>query len=207
MMQSNSDAIMRALDAMNQKLAKLDTIDEVQATVTRLEQQQQDQQAAIQRLENRELDRGRGPPPQGVHGDRPPKLHRIDFPKFDGKADPLLFINKCESFFHQQRILAEEQVWLASFHLEGPAQQWYIRVQREEGTPPWRRFTELLNLRFGPPLRSCPLGKLAACRRTGSVADYSERFLDLLAHAGPLTEPQQVQLFTKGLQEPLSIDV
>ncbi|WVZ53447.1 hypothetical protein U9M48_004387 [Paspalum notatum var. saurae] len=73
--------------------------------------------------------------------------------------------------------------------------------------PPWRRFTELLNLRFGPPLRSCPLGELAACRRTGSVADYSERFLDLLAHAGPLTEQQQVQLYTKGLQEPLSIDV
>ncbi|WVZ53446.1 hypothetical protein U9M48_004386 [Paspalum notatum var. saurae] len=101
MTQPNTDAIMRALDAMNQKLTKLDTIDDVLATVACLEQQQQDQHTAIQRLENREFDRGHVPPPLGGHGDRPPKLHRIDFPKFDGKSDPLHFINKCESFFHQ----------------------------------------------------------------------------------------------------------
>ena len=27
---------------------------------------------------------------------------------------------------------------------------WYIQVQTDEGTPSWRRFTELLNLRYGP---------------------------------------------------------
>ncbi|WVZ83703.1 hypothetical protein U9M48_030824 [Paspalum notatum var. saurae] len=32
-------------------------------------------------------------------------------------------------------------------------------------------------------------------------------FMDLLPRAGPLSEPQQVQLFTAGLQEPLAIDV
>ncbi|WVZ49394.1 hypothetical protein U9M48_000760 [Paspalum notatum var. saurae] len=116
--------------------------------------------------------------------------------------DPLLFINKCESY-----VIEEEKVWLASFNMDAATQQWYMRLQREEGTPPWRRFTELLNLRFGPPIQSNPLGELAACRRSGSVEDYSTRFLDLLARAGPLSEGQQVQLFTAGLQEPLSIDV
>jgi hypothetical protein len=63
---------------------------------------------------------------------------------------------------------------MASFNLQDAAQLWYIQIQREEGTPHWRRFTKLLNLRFGPPLRSNPLGELAACKRTGSVVDYQE---------------------------------
>jgi hypothetical protein len=35
------------------------------------------------------------------HGDRPPRFQKLDFPKFDGKSDPLTFINRCESYFVQ----------------------------------------------------------------------------------------------------------
>jgi hypothetical protein len=84
---------------------------------------------------------------------------------------------------------------------------WYIQVQTDEGTPSWRHFKELLNLRYGPPLRAAPLAELAECRRTGTVAEYQDRFQALLPRAGPLTEAQWVQLFTGGLQPPLSIDV
>jgi hypothetical protein len=76
----------------------------------------------------------------------------LDLPRYDGKADPMLFINKCESYFRQQRTLAEERVWMASYNLEDVAQLWYIQLQEDEGTPPWGRFKELLNLQFGPPL-------------------------------------------------------
>ena len=54
--------------------------------------------------------------------DRPPKFQKWDFPRFDGKTDPLLFINKCESYFRQHRSSPEEQVWMASYNLEGIAQ-------------------------------------------------------------------------------------
>jgi hypothetical protein len=27
-------------------------------------------------------------------------FQKMDFPKFDGKSDPLVFINRCESYFH-----------------------------------------------------------------------------------------------------------
>ena len=135
------------------------------------------------------------------------KLHKPDFPKYDGQGDPLSFIHRCEQFFRGYRVLEEEKVWMASIHLLDAAHIWYMHIEKDNGTPSWRRFTELLNLRFGPPLCANPLGDLAACRRTGSVADYSEQFLSLLAHAGPLTESQQVQLFTVGLQPPVSIDV
>ena len=141
------------------------------------------------------------------HNDRPPKFHKMDFPRYDGKTDPLIFINRCESFFHQQRIMEEEKVWMASYNLEDGAQLWYMQIQTDMGTPTWRRFKELLNLRYGPPLRSAPLAELAECRRTGTVADYMDRFQALLARAGPLLEEQRVQLFTGGLMPPLSLDV
>jgi hypothetical protein len=141
------------------------------------------------------------------HNDRPPRFQKMDFPKFDGKSDPLAFINQCESYFHQQRIAEEEKVWMASYNLEAGAQLWFMQIQRNEGTPSWRRFTELLNTRFGPPLRSNPLGELVACRRTGLVVEYQDRFEALLPRADALTETQKVQLFTAGLQPPLSLDV
>jgi hypothetical protein len=134
----------------------------------------------------------------------PPRFQKLDFPKFDGKSDPLIFISRCESYFHQQRIMEEEKVWMADYNLEDGAQMWWIQVQQDEGVPGWRRFTELLNLRYGPPLRSAPLFELADCRRTSTVMEYQDRFQALLARAGTLDESQRVQLFTGGLLPPLS---
>lgn len=96
---------------------------------------------------------------------------------------------------------------MASYNLEGGAQMWYIQVQADEGTPSWRRFAELLNLRYGPPVRSNPMEELMACKRTSTVAEYQDRFEALLPHVGPLEERQRVQAFTAGLGPPLSIDV
>ena len=131
----------------------------------------------------------------------------MDFPRYDGKSDPLIFLNRCESYFHQQRIMEEEKVWMASYNLEEGAQMWYIQVQEDEGIPSWRRFKDLLHLRYGPPLRSNPLHELASCKRTGTVADYQDRFQALLPRVGRLDEEQRVQLFTGGLQPLLSLDV
>jgi len=141
------------------------------------------------------------------HQDRPPRFQKLDFPRYDGKSDPLIFINRCESYFHQQRIMEEEKVWMASYNLEEGAQMWYIQIQQDEGILSWRRFKDLLHLRYGPPLCSNPLGELAACKRTGTVVEYQDGFQALLARVGRLDEEQRVQLFTAGLQPPLSFDV
>jgi hypothetical protein len=139
------------------------------------------------------------------HHDQSPRFQKMDFLRYDGKSDPLIFINRCESYFHQQRIM-EEKVWMASYNLEDRAQLWYIQVQTDEGTPSWRRFTELLNMRYGPHLRSAPLFELADCRRTDTVEEYQDRFQALLPRAGTLKE-QCVQLFIGGLLPPLSLEV
>jgi hypothetical protein len=116
--------------------------------------------------------------------DRPPRFQNLDFPRYDGKTDLMLFINKCESYFRQQRTMTEERVWMASYNLEDVAQLWYIQLQEDEGMPPWGRFKELLHLRFGPPIRSAPLFELAECRRTGTVEEYANRFQALLLARG-----------------------
>jgi hypothetical protein len=189
------DSTKRLMEAI---LKRLDVLETVGMWLDRLEAGQQD----LLRTRAPDLLHLRKEGPMGST-----RFHKLDFPTFDGGGDPLPFLNRCEHYFRGQRTLEEERVWLAAFHLQGPAQQWYMRLERDEGVPGWRRFCELLDLRFGPPLRANPLGELVACRRTGSVAEYQERFLALLTRAGPLTEDQQIQLFVAGLQEPLSIDV
>jgi hypothetical protein len=139
--------------------------------------------------------------------DHPPKFQRMEFPRYDGKSDPLIFINKCESYFRHQRTMPEEKVWMASYNMDDVAQLWFLQLQEDEGTPPWGRFKELLNLRFGPALRSAPLFELTECRCTGSVEEYSNRFQALLSRAGRLQESQRVQLYTGGLLPPLSHQV
>lgn len=76
------------------------------------------------------------------------------------------------NFFRRQRTMEEEKVWLASYHLTGVAQQWYYQLERDEGVLSWSRFAEFINMRFGPPIRSNPLGKMVHLRRTGAVEEY-----------------------------------
>jgi hypothetical protein len=136
-------------------------------------------QAVLERLESSQENHGQTFMPFNrntkVHGT--PKLHNPDFHRYNGQGDPLSSIHHCKQFFHSYRVLEEEKVWMASIHLLDAAHTWYMHIERENGTPSWRRFTKPLNLRFGPLLRANPLGDLVAsrCRRTGLVTDYSEQ--------------------------------
>lgn len=78
----------------------------------------------------------------------------MDFPRYDGKSDLLIFINRFKFYFHQQRIVEDEKVYMASYNLEEGAQMWYIQIQQDEGIPSWHRFTNLLKLCYCPLLRS-----------------------------------------------------
>ena len=68
-------------------------------------------------------------------------------------------------------------------------------------------FKSLCQQRFGPPLGTNHLAELARLPFRGSVSNYQETFRMRLAHAGPLSAAQQVQLFTGGLPQPLRTDV
>jgi hypothetical protein len=130
----------------------------------------------------------------------------LDFPKFEGKEDPLIWLNRCEQFFWGRRTDEAFKVWLAAYHMVGVAQEWYMQLERDEGMPSWLRFKECCNLRFGPPIRSNPLGEIARLWQSGTVTEYVAKFLSL-AHNDPLLTKLQVQLFTSGLTDLLRVDV
>jgi hypothetical protein len=47
--------------------------------------------------------------------------HKLAFATYDGKEDPLPWLNRCEQFFKGQRTLDSEKTWYASYHLIGTA--------------------------------------------------------------------------------------
>jgi hypothetical protein len=100
--------------------------------------------------------------------------HKLRFPKYDGASDPLAWLHRCDQFFQAARTPEDDKVWYAAFYLDGDAQQWYFRLERNQGVPTWDRFVDLVSRRFGPPERSNPLGELIKLQRTGSVAEFQD---------------------------------
>lgn len=94
-----------------------------------------------------------------------------------------------------------------SYYMTSVAQQWYYRLERNRSVPTWPQFVEFVNTWFSPPARSNPFGELTHLRRVGSVADYQEKFLQLLTRCDNVTEQQQIDIFTTGLRDPLRTDV
>ena len=136
-----------------------------------------------------------------------PITHKLCFPEYKGKEDPVPWLHKCEQFFRAYRMPETGKVWTASFYMSDTAQRWYFRLERNRGIPTWPDFVDLVSRRFGPPIRSNPLGELAQLHRTGTVEDFQDQFLTLLARCDDVTEAQQVALFTAGLGGTLGIDI
>lgn len=139
-----------------------------------------------------------------------PRFYKLTFLSYDGKDDPLSWLNKCEHFFRAQRTPAADRVWLASFHMMDTAQHWYYMLERDVGdinAISWDQFAALCQQRFGPLLGTNHLADLARLPYKGSVEDYQVAFQARMAHAGCLSPGQQVQLFTGGLPEPIFTDV
>lgn len=88
--------------------------------------------------------------------------------------------------------------------VSGSAQLWYYRLELTSGTPLWCRFAQQ---RFGPAVTDGSIGEIMLLRRTGSVEDYTDKFLGLAYREADITETQLVQFYTAVLVNPLKTDV
>jgi hypothetical protein len=86
------------------------------------------------------------------------------FPTYDGKDDPLPWLNRCGQFFRIQATKDAGKVFLTSFYMTGDAAQWYAFLEKNQGTPTSDEFEKLVNQRFGPPIHGNALGELIQLR-------------------------------------------
>ncbi|KAH0775799.1 hypothetical protein KY290_007210 [Solanum tuberosum] len=136
-----------------------------------------------------------------------PNHTKLDIPRFYGHEDPLGWMNMCEHYFRFQHTQEEEKIRLASFHLGGIAQLWFLQLEKDMPQCTWDEFKRQCNLHFGPSIRSQKLGELAKLCQIGSVADYQEKFEQLISQAGTLTQAQKIELYISGLADYIAIEV
>jgi hypothetical protein len=91
--------------------------------------------------------------------------------------------------------------------LDGVDAEWYYALERDYDMLSWTYFAEFVNLRFGPLIRSNPLGELKELHHTGTMEEYQRQFLMLLCRCDSLSPDHQMNLFTARLGEPMCSDV
>ncbi|KAH7575759.1 hypothetical protein JRO89_XS02G0210500 [Xanthoceras sorbifolium] len=107
------------------------------------------------------------------------KLTKLEFPKYS-RDDPIEWFTRVDQFFEFQGTMESQNVYLASYHLEGEANQWWRWLQcthKDEGKEvTWEIFVEELWARFGPTDCEDFDEALSKIKQIGSLRDYQKEF-------------------------------
>ena len=135
------------------------------------------------------------------------KMAKLEFPKYSG-ADPIEWCNRVAQFFEFQDTSDNQKVSLASFHLEGEANQWWQWLRRayqeEDRVVTWELFEEELWARFGPTECEDFDEALSKVRQIGSLRDYQKEFERLGNRVHGWSQKALVGSFMGGLRSEIS---
>ncbi|KAK9230741.1 hypothetical protein WN944_023713 [Citrus x changshan-huyou] len=131
---------------------------------------------------------------------------KLSFPKFGGD-DPTGWIYKAEQYFEFKNIASDQQVQLASFHLEGIALQWHRWLSKLKGSLDWEEFTRALLQRFGPTDYEDPSEALTRLKQTSTVEAYQEAFEQLSHRVDGIPDKFLMGCFIAGLKDEIRLDV
>ena len=123
------------------------------------------------------------------------------------KDDPTGWIYKVEQYFEFRNIALEQQVQLASFHLEGIALQWHRWLAKFRGPLTWDEFTNVVQHRFGRTDYEDPSEALTRLKQTTTIATYQEAFERFSHRVDSLPEKFLIGCFIAGLRDDIRIDV
>ncbi|GKA54323.1 transposon ty3-G gag-pol polyprotein [Tanacetum coccineum] len=104
-------------------------------------------------------------------------------------------------------VASEDQVQLASFHLDDIALQWHRWRTKTRGPLTWQEFTKALLTRFGPTDYDDASEALHRLKQVTTVATYQESFERLLNRVDGLPESFLVGCFIGGLKEEIRLEV
>jgi len=201
-MGTNKECIEQLEEGLHRmELGMADRLQHLEATLNRLSDvllanQEPPNQANLQR--------------EGQEGGRlivSSKTARLEFPKFS-RDDPTEWFNRVNQFFAFQNTLELQKVPLASYHLEGEANQWWQWVRRlteEEGRVlSWANFEDELCALFGPSECEDFDESLSRIRQGGSLRDYQREFERLGNRVRGWTQKALVGIFMGGLKTEIS---
>lgn len=131
---------------------------------------------------------------------------KLTFPKFDGD-DPNGWIYKAEQYYDFNDISADQQVQIASFHMEGISLQWLRWMIKLNGHLTWAKLTKAAFLHFGPTNYEDPSEALTRLRQTSSIASYQASFERLSHHVDGFPEQFLIGSFIAGLWDKIRLEV
>lgn len=103
------------------------------------------------------------------------------FPVFSGD-NPQLWRTLAEQYFQMFAVYKSYWVLMAILNFSGAAAIWLQSVQRKLAGMDWDSFTSLLCTRFGRDKHQMLIRQFYAIKQINSVADYIERFENLMHH-------------------------
>ncbi|XP_012851409.1 PREDICTED: uncharacterized protein LOC105971108 [Erythranthe guttata] len=141
------------------------------------------------------------------HGRRHHQV-RMDFTKFDGE-EPRVWLNRAKQFFLANDLHGHRKVVLASYHLEGDANQWWLWFERaNQGRKiSWRQFEKGILLRFGHGNYEDPNESMCRLRQKGGFKEFLGEFEKLMNCLPDWPEEALMGAFMAGLREDIARDV
>lgn len=129
---------------------------------------------------------------------------RLDFPHFNGD-NQRNWLRKCHRFFIVNPMAEHEKVILASMHLEGKTEYWYVDYVEGREHMGWNMFVAMVMDRFEEEERENLVGDFNKLKQDGYVESYKIQFEQLkafmLQNNRGLTEDYFVKSFLSGLKD------
>ena len=107
------------------------------------------------------------------------RVPKHPFPKFTG-ANPKLWQSRIESYFDMYGVDRSMWVRFASMNFDTAAGRWLQSIERKISSMDWSTFCQLVLDLFGRDQHELLIRQLFHIKQTSSVADYVERFAELV---------------------------
>ncbi|RLN23391.1 uncharacterized protein C2845_PM07G03090 [Panicum miliaceum] len=107
------------------------------------------------------------------------RLPKMQFPLFDGE-NPKLWIRRSEDYFDMFQVESHMWIKVASMHFATGPGRWLQSVERRLKSASWSELCQMILDRFGKSHHELLIRQLFHIKQLTSVADYSERFSELV---------------------------
>ncbi|GKB97903.1 transposon ty3-G gag-pol polyprotein [Tanacetum coccineum] len=135
-----------------------------------------------------------------LSGDTAKPYLKLQFPRFSG-GDPTGWLYQASQYFEFQSVAPEEQVNLASIHLDGIALQWHRWFTKYKGPVTWAEFSQALLARFGLTDYDNPAEALSLLKPYYKRYSQSQESFDKYLPGHRCTKPQFFMIHAFGVRQ------